>query len=344
MEVMIVVAIIIALVAILLPAIMTQQKGWRVRQASLRINMLAGQLEQYYADNRGYPTTEQGLYALAFIPDGVGRPMQTLQPSTMPGMSDGMMTGETDLSGGMMGASISSGPELLNQPNPMDPMGMGGMTGTMSATDPATGMPLTDSMMGSSQMSGMMTATWTKPEHNPQLYTQQRRRPTPYVSESDLMDPWKRPYRYDNSRSFGGLNQTGSEMPAIWSAGPDGIDGNDDDILGWDVDEANQRLALHQQQLQMQQMGQSGMMGTGSQGMMDPMNQMGNQSNQMFDPMQLQQQQQFGQPPMQPQQFGQPPTQPQFGQPPTQPQFGQPPPQPQFGQPPTQPQFGQPPA
>jgi len=241
---MIVIAIIMALFLLLLPLVNMQWNRWRDRQASLQINTLAGQLETYHADNRGYPTTEQGLMALVFIPDNVGlRVMPT--PGVAPGTGTGMPGMQDDPTGGMMGGSVGIGPDALMQPNQMDPasgmMGQGGMGGV-------------DPMMGSGgMMSGQMTATWTEPRHNPQLYTQQRMRPNPYVRESDLLDPWGRPFLYDNSRAFFGLNATGTERPAIWSVGRDGIDGTDDDILGWDLDEAAELIARQQRQLQQQQ-------------------------------------------------------------------------------------------
>jgi len=70
-------------------------------------------------------------------------------------------------------------------------------------------------------------------------------------------------FRYDNSRPIFGLNQTGTEVPAIWSAGRDRVDGTDDDILGWNVDKANELISQHQQRLQMNPM----MPGSGGMGM-----------------------------------------------------------------------------
>jgi len=319
MELMIVLAIVIALVAILLPVINLQWNQWRDREASMQINTLAQQLERFHADNRGYPTTEQGLMALVFIPDNVGRPLHLQPPGMIPGT--GIPGVQDDTGGGMMGQSAGIGPEalMMNQPNPMmDPMGMG--TGMAGAIDPMTGMPIGDPMMGS----GQQTTAWTEPRHNPELYLQQRMRPNPYVRERDLLDPWNRPFRYDNSRAFNGLNATGTERPAIWSAGRDGIDGTDDDILGWDPDEAAELIARHQQQLQMRQ-GQGGGWG-----------------QQQFDPMMPQQ----GFDPMMPQQgFGGDQMMPQFGMPqPGMPQPGMPQPgMPQPGMPqPSMPQPGMP--
>ena len=270
MELLIVLAIIAGLAVIMLPIINIQRNQWLSRQANLQINTLRGQLEQYNQDNRGYPTTEQGLYALIFIPDNVGLSTATLQPPGNMTGAPGMM-GETDMEGGMFGGSGGAGPELLNQPNPMNTMN--GMMGNTQGMMGETGM-----MSGGG---GTMASAWTQPTHNSQIYTQQRRRPNPYILEKDLTDSWGRPFRYDNSRSFYGLNRTGSEMPAIWSAGRDGQDGTDDDILGWDPEDAAQALAIHQQQMQMRQMNQGGM---GGQQGFDPMNPMSNQMMQQGMP------------------------------------------------------------
>lgn len=49
----------------------------------------------------------------------------------------------------------------------------------------------------------------------------------PYVKELPL-DPWKRPYRYEWP------GKHGESTPDIWSAGPDGVDGTDDDVVSWE--------------------------------------------------------------------------------------------------------------
>jgi type II secretory pathway pseudopilin PulG len=197
-----------------------KQNAWgapftaRAQQTFTQLEVLTAALQQYNADHRGYPTTEQGLMSLVFIPENVG------------------LHSPQDPMGGMMGQR--------------------GMTG---APDPLTGMPIADPMRGGT-IGGQMVSM--QPTHNLQLYTQLRRRPNPYIQESDLLDPWGRPFRYDNSRAFFGLNRTGTEVPAVWSAGRDGIDGTDDDILGWDPDVAAELIARQQQQLQMQQQGNRG--------------------------------------------------------------------------------------
>ena len=52
----------------------------------------------------------------------------------------------------------------------------------------------------------------------------------PYLDREVPLDPWHRPYKY----SYPG--QHDPEMPDIWSAGPDGIDGTEDDITSWGPD------------------------------------------------------------------------------------------------------------
>ncbi len=52
----------------------------------------------------------------------------------------------------------------------------------------------------------------------------------PYLDREVPLDPWRRPYSY----SYPG--QHDPEMPDIWSAGPDGVDGNQDDVTSWGED------------------------------------------------------------------------------------------------------------
>jgi type II secretory pathway pseudopilin PulG len=253
-------------------------------QAQFKIGQLETYIEQYAEENQGYPTNEQGLFALVFIPDNVGI-SPVLQPG---GMQPGMPGGMEDPSGGIMGQGGSIGAEMLNTPqtNPTDPTGgmpSTGMTGMPSATDP-TGM------MGGGTMSMDGTSSGgTQPFHNPQIYTGQRRRTAPYgvSNEKALIDPWGQPYRYDNSLRYSGVNQTGTQKPAIWSAGPDKQDGTDDDVRNWDPIEAQKLILARQQQMQGGMMGNSGMMGGMGQDMMtaDPTGGGMMQPNQMMPQM-----------------------------------------------------------
>jgi len=50
----------------------------------------------------------------------------------------------------------------------------------------------------------------------------------PYIKENkELVDPWDNPYKYSPN---GKHNTNGYD---VWSTGPDGQDGNDDDIGNW---------------------------------------------------------------------------------------------------------------
>jgi len=49
----------------------------------------------------------------------------------------------------------------------------------------------------------------------------------PYLEEGELVDPWGSPYQY----AYPGEHNT--DKPDIWSLGPDGEDGTEDDIGNW---------------------------------------------------------------------------------------------------------------
>ncbi|MDZ7619759.1 MAG: type II secretion system major pseudopilin GspG [Patescibacteria group bacterium] len=53
----------------------------------------------------------------------------------------------------------------------------------------------------------------------------------PYLETPVPADPWSNPYRYEYPGKFQ------EDWPDIWSYGPDGIDGTDDDIGNWIVAE-----------------------------------------------------------------------------------------------------------
>jgi general secretion pathway protein G len=52
----------------------------------------------------------------------------------------------------------------------------------------------------------------------------------PYLDREVPLDPWRRPYHYRYP------GQHDPDMPDIWSAGPDGVDGTQDDIASWGPD------------------------------------------------------------------------------------------------------------
>jgi general secretion pathway protein G len=65
----------------------------------------------------------------------------------------------------------------------------------------------------------------------------------PYIEGEDLpKDPWGHEYQYeypsthssgDSAQSSGDTTKASSDYPDIWSFGPDGEDGTDDDIVSW---------------------------------------------------------------------------------------------------------------
>jgi type II secretory pathway pseudopilin PulG len=304
MELLLVMVILIALFAMVMPALMNSQKNARIKEATIRIKNFEGALETYATENRGYPTTEQGLDALIFLPDNYGQ----MQPGQMQpgGMNPMIQPGDGGMGTGTgafgAGEATAVGPELLNngggfsggggmggaggtampmQPNIGGGGGMGmtdpsigmGIGGGMGMTDPSVGTGIGGTGMGTTGTLG----GWTQPLSNPQLYTQKRQRPVKYLDANEIpSDPWGQPYRYDNSMQYGGVNQTGTAQPAIWSAGPDKQDGNDDDIRNWDPVVAQNLIAQRQQQVQQQGYGgmtnpQTGM----TENLMDPTNPMG---------------------------------------------------------------------
>jgi general secretion pathway protein G len=276
MELLLVMVIIIALFALLSPALLNTQKNANIKRATIQIKNFEGALEQYATENRGYPTTEMGLDTLIFLPDNYGQnPM---------GMQNGMMTqpgvNPNGTPGAFAGNAVSVGPEMLGNGmgiNPMNPAMSGGTNPMGGGTNPminpmGTGTGITDVMgnpTGATGMSGMgMTgmSNWNQPFSNPQLYTQKRQRSTKYLDFNEIpTDPWGQPYRYDNSMPYYGLNQTGTVQPAIWSAGPDKQDNTDDDIRNWEPAVAQNLIAQKQQQMQ------GGMQGGIQGGTMNPM-------------------------------------------------------------------------
>lgn len=49
----------------------------------------------------------------------------------------------------------------------------------------------------------------------------------PYLNKDVPSDPWKRPYQYEYPGKYD------EAMPDIWSLGPDGQNGTEDDITSW---------------------------------------------------------------------------------------------------------------
>ncbi len=281
LELLVVMAILIGLFALLLPAMMARQEKSRINEATIKIKQFTENLELYATENRGYPTTEQGLMALLFIPDNIGMAgpgmmASPMVPQSTPtdmgtmgmgtsafGSGEAMTTGP-DMFAGAPGAAGTMATNPMGVPSApggmVDPMvgGMGGMAGSSGMVDPMGG-----GMGMGTGMTGAAMAAWNQPTYNPAVYAQGRRRPQPYVeSDKDLLDPWGTPYRYENNRQYYGVNRTGTAKPAIWSAGPNQLDGDDDDICNWNAVEAQQLIAQRQQM---------GSLGGGAMGGMNPM-------------------------------------------------------------------------
>ena len=63
-EMLIVLGILVALAALVVPRFLGTQKKTDIQRTQAQIGAFRGALEKYYLDNRGFPTTEQGLAAL----------------------------------------------------------------------------------------------------------------------------------------------------------------------------------------------------------------------------------------------------------------------------------------
>jgi general secretion pathway protein G len=72
-----------------------------------------------------------------------------------------------------------------------------------------------------------LQALMEKPEEDPIP----KRWAGPYLTEATVLDPWGNEYRY----SYPGEHNK-DKKPDIWSVGPDGEDGSEDDIGNWKAD------------------------------------------------------------------------------------------------------------
>lgn len=62
-------------------------------------------------------------------------------------------------------------------------------------------------------------------------------KPRPPYLEQIPMDPWKQPLKYEYPPT--GNRKPPGGKPAIWSIGPDGKDGTEDDITNWVIEGTN---------------------------------------------------------------------------------------------------------
>jgi general secretion pathway protein G len=61
----------------------------------------------------------------------------------------------------------------------------------------------------------------------------------PYLDSTDIpKDPWGREYQYEYPPSHG--ENENHDFPDIWSLGPDGEDGTEDDIVNWTKDSSEE--------------------------------------------------------------------------------------------------------
>ncbi|MGL4461518.1 MAG: type II secretion system major pseudopilin GspG [Planctomycetia bacterium] len=69
LEVLLVVAILVALAAIAVPNLIGVQEGAKIDEAKLQVNALDTAFNTYSIHNKGFPTTEQGVGALLSAPN-----------------------------------------------------------------------------------------------------------------------------------------------------------------------------------------------------------------------------------------------------------------------------------
>ncbi|NLF71513.1 MAG: type II secretion system major pseudopilin GspG [Candidatus Anammoximicrobium sp.] len=137
-EMLIVLAILVMLVAMVVPRFMGARKKADLQAAQTQIGLFRGALESYYMDMKAFPATEQGLQALLAPPAAAEE-------------------------GGTQGA----------------------------------------------------VSNWNGP----------------YVNKDTIgLDPWNRDYQYAYPPERGS-----TDVPDIWSFGPDGEDNTEDDICSWTV-------------------------------------------------------------------------------------------------------------
>ena len=267
MELMIVLIIIVILMAVLFPVIYRRYETGLRRQAQLQVDNFTNLLKEYYVDTGTYPTMQQGgLQALIDRPSmttAAPTPMTTTPPTGIPiPPQDAMQNGTTQLP-----MFAPQGPVGQVGPNPQGGMGdmtggmggmggmqggMGGMTGGMGGMQGGMG-DMTGGMggmqggmgdmiggMGGMQGSmGDMTGGMGNPgmPNNNAAVMQIRAMQAaakwngPYYTDQAILpqDPWKREYFYEYP-----TDKTLDGSPAVWSAGKDGISGNEDDLRNWD--------------------------------------------------------------------------------------------------------------
>ncbi|MCL2118414.1 MAG: type II secretion system protein GspG, partial [Planctomycetaceae bacterium] len=138
-ELLIVLAIIVILMAVLLPIAWRRYRTSQIDQAGLQIDTFKSALNEYQMHTGTYPTTEQGLQAL------ITRPTVTTTMNPMP---------VPDSTQPMPAYQAPQGNQGQLGPNPMgnDPMGMNPMGNNPMGNDPMGMNPMGNNPMGMNPM------------------------------------------------------------------------------------------------------------------------------------------------------------------------------------------------
>ncbi len=165
MELLVVLAILVLLMAMVAPRILGTQKKADINAAKTQIGLFRGALDRYALDLKDYPTTDQGLRSLCEEPS----------------------------------------------------------QDTKSYSD--RGNSRVETNIDSENGNGNESSSGTKWDG-------------PYLSSTSVpKDPWGHAYQYEYPPTHGK-----GDFPDIWSYGPDGEDGTDDDIVSWTDSQNDNRM------------------------------------------------------------------------------------------------------
>lgn len=177
MELLVVLAILVLLMAMVAPRILGTQKKADINAAKAQIGLFRGALERYNLDMRDFPSTDQGLHALC----------------EEPGDSNDRGGGSSSRSSDRDSKSDSKGDSKVET------------RGDVKNDSRADSGQQGDKSEGSNKWDG------------------------PYLTSTSVpKDPWGHEYQYEYPPTHGK-----GDYPDVWSFGPDGEDGTDDDIVSW---------------------------------------------------------------------------------------------------------------
>ncbi|MGL6227184.1 MAG: type II secretion system protein GspG [Thermoguttaceae bacterium] len=292
LELLVVMAILIVIIALIFPIIKQQWDQAKVAQAQLQISNFQKYLDMYQTDHGTYPTTQQGGL-LVLVGQGYQvQPMMSGTPGSEFGVGPGQQGGMDMMSGGMdpmsggMGAGMGGNPGMMPgqqqgfggdmnpgggmmtpttgvgtgsmEMNNMNTM-PGGMQGGMQTGMEMGGMGSNPGMMPGSQPGfdqGTMGADGLVGNQQGQFSSRQGSNAGKnYIGVASLpVDPWGNEYHYEYPTA-----RTLSGKPALWSDGPNGIGDDEDDIVSWksELDEANKdpnARAMYEKKKQERQM------------------------------------------------------------------------------------------